>query len=204
LLLRLSRSGAWLAAGLGLRGLACSSGLLALVAHADGLEPAAVLGQTFVLASPVQLASSALPLLFLPSLVRSGALGGRLFRRVLGRQLCVYLLCAGAGLSALFLLFDWWRGLVVHEPEAGAAGYLPVALCVLGILLSSWSASAVQAALPARYLFMATVVAAAAVPIGVLSPIPPPYLASLPYACSVSTEVALILVMGPRTPRRPG
>jgi hypothetical protein len=206
LLLRLSRSGIWLATGVGLRGLVCSSGLLALVAHTDGLQSAAALGQTFVLASPVQLASSSLPLLLLPGLVRSSALGRDTFRRTLLRQLCMYLLCALIGLIALFVLFDWWRRLLVPQPGAVAASYPPVALFVVGLLLSSWSGSALQAVRSPPYLFVATVVAAAAVPIGVTFHIQPPYMASLPYAFSILTEVALTITspMGSSFPHREG
>lgn len=189
--LRLSRSGIWLATGSGLRNLVCSSGLLALVAHVHGLQAGAALAQTFVLASPVQLASSALPLLLLPSLVRSSSIGVEAFRRVLRRQLGVYLLCAAVGLTMLLVVFDWWRRLLVHEPEAAQVGYLPVASCVLGVLLSSWSGSALQAVRPPAYSFVATAAAALAIPGAIALDVPAPYLASLPWACSILAQVAL-------------
>ena len=193
LLIQLSKSGVWLATGSGLRGLACSSGLMAMVAYANGVQAANALGQTFVLASPVQLASSALPLLLLPGLVRAASVGAGTFRRVLYQQFCLYLLCALVGLGALFVVFEWWRHLLVHQPEVAAVGYLPVALCVLGVLLSSWSGSALQAVRSIPYSFAAMVVAALSIPVGLISHVPPPYLASLPYAFSLLTQVALIV-----------
>jgi hypothetical protein len=193
LLLGLSKSGIWFATSTALRGLVYSSGLLAIVAHEYGLRAADALGRIFVLASPVQLASSALPLLLFPSLVRAYALDCQLFQRTLRRQLGLCLSCAAIGLTALYVNFDWWHRLLIRGPDATTVGYLPVASCVMGMLLSSWLGAALQVVRPAPFSLATTVAAAIPTLIAVATHIPAPYLASVPYVFAILSQAALII-----------
>jgi hypothetical protein len=118
---------------------------------------------------------------------------GRAFWRTFRRQLILCLFFALIGVAALFVVFDWWHQLLVRGQNAATVGFLPVALCVVGILIGSWLGAAVQVVRSAPYSLVTTLVAAAVLLVPVAMHVPAPYLAPLPYFAAISTQITLIL-----------
>jgi hypothetical protein len=144
------------------------------------------------------LASTALPLLLLPELVRARERGHSSVRRVLIRQLVLYAAVAALGLVALRATFDWWRDALIHGSTQVGVGFMPVALLVIGMLLTSWGGAALQTLRPAAFTMIPVI--ATVVPLGalILSGLNPSYLAAVPYGVVLLFQVAL--VVSARTP----
>jgi len=192
LLARACRTGFWFATNSIVRGLAFTSGLVALSAALRGSNATALLGRTFVMAAPVQLASSALPLLLMPRLLAAERIGAVALRRTIGVQLCMYLFAAFSGLVVFRIVFGEWKRLLLpsatHDP-----GFLAVSFLIFVILMTSWSSPVIQMLCHASTPLITTLSIAVPSLIAVALPLPSPLLAGVPYGLTLCIHVFLMV-----------
>ncbi len=188
---KLAVEGYAFAISVAIRILAYSVGMLTMVAGTRGLREAGLMGEVLILTTPVQLVSSVLPLILMPSLARSGERGSGAFLREWLLQARVYAAASAGGVVLLGMGYSSWSRLAIGETSPRL---LPaVLLAAIGILWSSWSSSAVQVLLHPTATLLVTV-AVASVSFGcALLGTPAVYLVALPYFAAVGIHTSLIL-----------
>lgn len=146
----LARRTAWVNRSFGistaLRVTLFSSGLLLFLGLTSGNQSVAVYAATFVLISPIQLASSTLPWLMLSRQAR--IIGDRKkFISEMLLQLAVYLLLGLLASLVLALIWDWWTVVSISDLsvlEAVSGSLVGVLALMNFMLLTSWSSSLTQ------------------------------------------------------------
>jgi hypothetical protein len=143
----------------GLRVALYSVGLLALIRVSEGSYAAAIYAAAFVLISPSQLVTTSVPWVLLPRLANS-AVSVSKFQKETFLQLGIYGALSLLSSIAFLLIWPWWVHISIADSGLrngiGGSPYLVTALMV-GIILTSWCSTVLQA-LRAQKSHLASVV----------------------------------------------